>query len=91
MFNKLYASVLASALSLASVSSFAAPIDESAARDQATPAKTKVEEGKTRYWSHPRLGMVKVDAAGRMLTARSDTNDGARPAAPSGHPSTRTR
>ncbi len=92
MSNKLFASIFAAALSLASAASFAVPAaNEAEARDQASPAKAQVEEGKTRYWSHPRLGMVKVDAAGRMLTARSATDDAARPAAPSGHPSTRTR
>jgi hypothetical protein len=91
MSYKLFASILAAALSLASAASFAAPVDNEA-RDQASPAKAQVEERKTRYWSHPRLGMVKVDAAGRMLTARSTTDNAARrPAAPSEHPSTRTR
>ncbi len=88
--NKFFASILAAALSLASAASFAAPSDNEA-RDQASPPKTQLNEGKTHYWSHPRLGMVKVDAAGRMLTARSAADDAARPAAPSGHPSTRTR
>jgi hypothetical protein len=91
MSNQLFASILAAALSLASAASFAAPADnEAETRDQASPAKVQVEQGKTRYWSHPRLGMVKVDAAGRMLTTRSAAGDAARPAAPSGHPSTRT-
>ncbi|WP_454902684.1 hypothetical protein [Variovorax gossypii] len=89
MSNKLFASILAATLSLASAASFAAPA-ENQARDQATPAKVQTEDGKTRYWSHPRLGLVKVDAAGRMLTARSAADDAARPRAPSGHPSTRT-
>ncbi|WP_454909466.1 hypothetical protein [Variovorax gossypii] len=66
MSNKLFASILAATLSLASAASFAAPA-ENQARDQATPAKVQTEDGKTRYWSHPRLGLVKVDAAGRML------------------------
>lgn len=40
-----------------------------------TRAKTKVEERKKRYLSLRRFGMAKVkdDAAGRMLTSRSDT------------------
>ncbi|BDR09234.1 hypothetical protein CTR2_R25720 [Comamonas thiooxydans] len=89
MSNKLFASILAAALSLASAASFSAPTDNEV-RDQASPAKVQAAKGKARYWSHPRLGLVKVDAAGRMLTARSAADDAARRAAPSGHPSTRT-
>ena len=89
MSNNLFASVFAAALSLASAASFAAPTDVEV-HDQAPPVKEQVGEGKTRYWNHPRLGMVKVDAAGHMLTPRSTTADVGRPAVPSGQPSTRT-
>lgn len=67
MANKLFASLLATALSLGSATPYAAPTGHEA-RDQVSPAKVQGDEGKTRYWSHPRLGMVKVDAGGRMLT-----------------------
>ena len=90
MSNNLFASVFAVALSLASAASFATPTGVDV-RDQVLPVKAQAEEGRTRYWSHPRLGMVKVDAAGRMLTGDSAKDDAARSAAPSGNPSTRTR
>lgn len=89
MSNNLFASVFAVALSLASAASFATPTGVDV-RDQVLPVKAQAEEGRTRYWSHPRLGMVKVDAAGHMLTPRSTTADVGRPAVPSGQPSTRT-
>ena len=66
MSNNLFASVFAAALSLASAASFAAPTDVEV-HDQAPPVKEQVGEGKTRYWNHPRLGMVKVDAAGYVF------------------------
>lgn len=90
MANKLFASLLATALSLGSATPYAAPTGHEA-RDQVSPAKVQGDEGKTRYWSHPRLGMVKVDAGGRMLTPPSATDDVARSAAPSGDPSARAR
>lgn len=88
MSNNLFTVIFATALSLASATSFATPPNLEV-RDQALPANAQAEEG-TRYWSHPRLGMVKVDAAGRMYTTRSAANDTARPSIPSGQPSTRT-
>ncbi|GDY38472.1 hypothetical protein ACINB_43640 [Acidovorax sp. NB1] len=90
MSNNLFASVFAVALSLASAASFATPTGVDV-RDQVLPVKAQAEEGRTRYWSHPRLGMVKVDAAGRMLTGDSAKDDTARSAASSGNPSTRAR
>ena len=90
MSNNQFASVFAVALSLVSTASFATPTGVDV-RDQAPPVKAQLEEGRTRYGSHPRLGMVKVDAAGRMLTGDSAKDDAARSAAPSGNPSTRTR
>ncbi|WP_137860690.1 MULTISPECIES: hypothetical protein [Variovorax] len=90
MSNQLFASILAAALSLGSAVSFAAAPD-TGAPNQATPAKAQAEGGKTHYWMHPRLGLVKVDAAGRMLSGRSSTSDAAQATAQSGHPSTRVR
>ena len=90
MFKKIFAPAVVAALSMACAVAFAASAGNEA-RDQASPVKAQAEEGRTRYWSHPRLGMVKVDAAGRMLTGDSAKDDAARSAAPSGNPSTRTR
>ncbi len=69
MSNNLFASVFAVALSLASAASFATPTGVDV-RDQVLPVKAQAEEGRTRYWSHPRLGMVKVDAASRLAQPR---------------------
>lgn len=90
MSNNLFASVFAVALSLVSAASFATPTGVDV-RDPAPPVKAQVGEGKTRYWNHPRLGMVKVDAADRMLTSDSIKGDAARSATPSGNLSTRAR
>ncbi|WP_454902709.1 hypothetical protein [Variovorax gossypii] len=92
MSNQLFASILAAALSLGAAVSFAAPpavAPDTGAPNQATPANA--EGGKTHYWMHPRLGLVKVDATGRMLSGRSAASDAAQAAAQSGHPSTRVR
>ena len=89
MSNNLFTAIFATALSLASATSFATPPNLEV-RDQALPANAQAEEGRTRYWSHPRLGMVKVDAAGRMSSTRLAANDTVRPSVPSGQPSTRT-
>ena len=89
MSNNLFTAIFATALSLASATSFATPPNLEV-RDQALRANAQAEEGRTRYWSHPRLGMVKVDAAGRMSSTRLAANDTARPSIPSGQPSTRT-
>lgn len=86
MSNNLFTAIFATALSLASAT-FATPqILKYAIRHC---ANAQAEEGRTRYWSHPRLGMVKADAAGRMSSTRLAANDTARPV-PSGQPSTRT-
>ena len=89
MFKKIFAPAVVAALSMACAVAFAASAGNEA-RDQASPVKMQVGEETARYWSHPRLGMVKVDAAGHMLTPRSTTADVGRPAVPSGQPSTRT-
>lgn len=90
MFKKIFAPAVVAALSMACAVAFAASAGNEA-RDQASPVKMQVGEETALYWSHPRLGMVKVDAAGRMLTGDSAKDDAARSAAPSGNPSTRTR
>lgn len=90
MFKKIFAPAVVAALSMACAVAFAASAGNEA-RDQASPVKMQVGEEAARYWSHPRLGMVKVDAAGRMLTGDSAKDDAARSAAPSGNPSTRRR
>ena len=90
MFKKIFAPAVVAALSMACAVAFAASAGNEA-RDQASPVKMQVGEETARYWSHPRLGMVKVDAAGRMLTGDSAKDDAARSAGPSGNRSTRTR
>ena len=90
MFKKIFAPAVVAALSMACEVAFAASAGNEA-RAQASPGKMQAGEETARYWSHPRLGMVKVDAAGRMLTGDSAKDDAARSAAPSGNPSTRTR
>ena len=74
MYTKMIVSMLVAAASLASATTFAAPTDNEV-RVEASATKVATEDGKTRYWSHPRLGMIKVDAAGRMLAARSNTGE----------------
>lgn len=66
MYKKMIVSMLVAAASLASATTFAAPADNEV-RVEASATRVATEDGKTRYWSHPRLGMIKVDAAGRML------------------------
>ena len=89
MFKEMIVSMLIAIASLGTAAAFAAPADTDV-RGGATAAKAAPEDGKTRYWSHPRLGMVKVDAAGRMLTARSNPGDAARSSV-FGSPSLRVR
>ena len=90
MSKKMIVSILVAAATLASGITFAAPGGEDV-RSQVLTTRAQPEDGKTRYWSHHRLGLVKVDAAGRMLTPRSTADDAARSAAPSGSPSSRGR
>ena len=88
MSTHLLASILAVILSLGSMTAMSAPASAPAG-DQPTAQEVRSDSGKVRYWSHPRLGMVKVDAAGRMLTGRNAIDEAKRQLAPAGHPSTR--
>ena len=65
-YNKFLTPVLGTVLAAASLIAAAAP-SQTDSQGGTTPWKQQSEQGPTHLWMHPKLGLVRVDAEGRMV------------------------
>ena len=65
-YNKFLTPILGAVLAAASLMVAAAP-SQTESQGGTTSWKQQSEQGPTHLWMHPRLGLVRVDAEGRML------------------------